>query len=138
MRIILLILASAVFAVSVISAVSNKQSNPVQASSSEVVAASWFPTTQIDLGERKRNSVVEGTFTIFNKGTADLYIENVLPNCHCTVATYSKNKIPAGDSSRIVLKYDSSLQGVFQSSAIVSTNASPSPTILILRGDIVD
>jgi hypothetical protein len=97
-----------------------------------------FSKNLIDIGDKIINSTVEGKFTIYNIGNNDLIIENVLPDCHCTGAVFSKKPIEPNDSSQIILKYNSSIPGYFQSSAFVSTNTSDSPLVLIFRGNVVD
>jgi len=97
-----------------------------------------FSKKLIDIGDKVINSTVEGKFMVYNIGDNDLVIENVLPDCHCTGAVFSKKPIKPGDSSQIVLKYNSAIPGYFQSSAFVSTNTSDSPLVLIFRGNVVD
>lgn len=89
-----------------------------------------------DVGERKLHSVVEASFIIYNTGINDLFIQKVEPDCHCTVASFSTKPIQPDDSSVITLKYDASQPGVFQSSAVVTTNCSEPNTLLIFRGSI--
>ncbi|MBS1659633.1 MAG: DUF1573 domain-containing protein [Bacteroidetes bacterium] len=91
----------------------------------------------IDVGERKQNSVVTASYVIYNTGNDDLYIQNVAPDCHCTVADFSKKAVPPNDSTVITLRYDAVQEGVFQSSAVVSANATDPSTLLIFRGSIV-
>ena len=112
----------------------NKADLPQQTKGIPTIA---FAKTLIDLGDKNMDAAVEARYTIYNKGTTDLLITDVLPDCHCTVASYQKTSISPNDSSQIILKYNPAVPGIFQSSAIVSTNVSSSPTILILRGNII-
>ena len=91
----------------------------------------------IDVGEKKQHSVVRAVYVIYNSGDEDLKIQTVMPDCHCTVASFSKAPIGPNDSSEITLQYEATQPGVFQSSAVVSTNSGQSNAILILRGSIV-
>lgn len=92
----------------------------------------------IDVGDRKIKSNVEGYFTIVNSGKSDLIIKSVEPDCHCTVSSFNKKPVSPQDSAKIMLKFDSSNLGVFQSSAVVKTNSINNPQmILILRGNII-
>jgi len=95
-----------------------------------------FSTKLLDVGEKKLNAPVRGDFVVYNTGSNILYIQNVLPDCHCTVANYFTVAIPPGDSTVVTLKYDSSRLGPFQSSAEISTNSNPSPTLIIFRGSV--
>ena len=90
----------------------------------------------VDVGERKLHSAVEASYVIYNTGSNDLYIQNVVPDCHCTVAAFSKKRIAPNDSATITLDYDAAQPGAFQSSAVVTTNSGQPNTILIFRGSI--
>jgi uncharacterized protein DUF1573 len=123
------------FIVSVISVICRRNKKVILPEDGQLTSA-YFSKKITDVGDQKLHSVVEAMFTIYNTGKNDLYIKDVRPDCHCTVANYIKEPIHPKDSSEIILKYNSSLPGVFQSSAIVTTNSLQSPTILIFRGNI--
>ena len=90
----------------------------------------------IDVGDRRKNDSVIATYVFYNTGNKDLVIRSVEPDCHCTVPEFSKDPVKPNDSIAIRLKYDSSIPGVFQSSALVTTNSKQTPTLLIMRGKI--
>lgn len=92
----------------------------------------------IDIGNHQRFSSIKGRYTIINKGSNDLYIQNVHPDCHCTVGEYSRQAVKPNDSSIIYLRYDSTILGYFQSSALVTSNSDQTPLLLVLRGKVVD
>ncbi|MFT4202303.1 MAG: DUF1573 domain-containing protein [Chitinophagaceae bacterium] len=92
----------------------------------------------IDIGDRLKNSSSIGKYTIYNTGKYDLYIKSVEPDCHCTVSQFSKDRIRPTDSTVILLRYDSTRLGIFQTSALVNANSSRMPLLLILRGNIID
>lgn len=96
-----------------------------------------FSDSLMEVGTHKLYVPVKANFVIYNTGKEDLYIQNVVPDCHCTVADYSKGAIHRSDSSIITLKYDASNLGPFQSSATVTTN-STSPTILLIFRGVVE
>ena len=93
-----------------------------------------FSRTIAETGQQKLKVPVKVGFVVHNTGKNDLYIQKVEPDCHCTVADFSKNPIRPNDSSIVVLKYDAANPGPFQSSAIVTTNSSPAATLLVFRG----
>lgn len=93
-----------------------------------------FSRTIAETGQQKLKVPVKVGFVVYNTGKNDLYIQKVEPDCHCTVADFSKNPIRPNDSSIVVLKYDAANPGPFQSSAIVTTNSSPAATLLVFRG----
>jgi hypothetical protein len=90
----------------------------------------------IDVGQKKVHAVVDAKFVLYNTGKNDLYIENVLPDCHCTAADFSTKAILPNDSTVITLKYNASQPGVFQSSAVVTTNSIEPNILLIFRGSV--
>jgi len=92
----------------------------------------------IDVGDRIKNSPTSGRYVIVNNGRNSLFIEKVESDCHCTVGEYTKDAVKPNDSTVIILRYDSKILGVFQSSAVITLNAEQSPLLLILRGNIVD
>ncbi len=49
---------------------------------------------------------VERIFTIVNKGTKDLVIQDVSSSCGCTAALVDKDTIPPGGSADILVTYD--------------------------------
>ena len=93
-------------------------------------------TSLIDVGQRKQHSVVKASYIIYNTGNNKLYIQDVVPDCHCTVAGFSKKPIEPNDSSVITLNYDAAQPGPFQSSAVITTNSIEPNTFLIFRGSI--
>jgi hypothetical protein len=60
-----------------------------------------FSKSLIDVGENKLHSTVTANFVVYNTGSNDLYIQNVTPDCHCTVASFSEKPIRPNDSSII-------------------------------------
>lgn len=93
--------------------------------------------TLLDVGENQIHSPVTGKFTVYNVGKENLFITDVKPDCHCTAVDFPKKAILPKDSAIVFLKYDAANPGVFQSSAIMSTNSEPTATILVMRGYIV-
>lgn len=93
-----------------------------------------FSRTIVESGKQKLKVPVKVGFVVYNTGKNDLYIQKVEPDCHCTVADFSKNPIRPNDSSIVILKYDAANPGPFQSSAIVTTNSLPAATLLVFRG----
>jgi hypothetical protein len=74
---------------------------------------------------------------IYNTGKKNLNIQNVEPDCHCTVGEYTHEPVKPTDSTIIILRYDSTRPGVFQSTAQVETNTDLTPLMIVLRGNMV-
>lgn len=63
------------------------------------------PSLDIPISEaalQEANGVVQGTFVLQNRGDHPAVITRIAPNCACTSATVSSNRIPAHGSTRIV------------------------------------
>lgn len=136
MRFVLLIAAILTLVLSYIMIV-NKRSTE-----SKNVAASFtkimVPKTIINIGDRIVNTTATGRFVIYNIGEKRLMINRVEPDCHCTVGEFSKEPVRPMDSTVIILRYDSTRLGVFQSTALVQSNADQTPLLLVLRGNIIN
>ena len=90
--------------------------------------------TFVDVGLQKLHVPVKSDFIIYNTGNRNLFIQDVLPDCHCTVADFPKKPIKPHDSAFVILKYDASNPGPFQSSATITTNTNTSPRLIFMRG----
>jgi hypothetical protein len=66
-----------------------------------------------------------------------LLIENIKTNCYCTTSFFDKGIIKARDSTVVIIRYDSTRTGIFQSTGIVTSNGSTEPILLILRGNVI-
>lgn len=104
----------------------------------EVLTTAKISKTILDVGKQKLNIPVQANFVLYNVGNKDLYIQKVEPDCHCTVAEFSKSAISSGDSSTVVLKYDGKAPGTFQSSATITLNTTPSTVLLVFRGSMIE
>lgn len=90
----------------------------------------------LDLGQKKLHIPAHGSFVLHNTGNKILYIQDVTPDCYCTVAAFPKKPIKPNDSAIIILTYDASHLGPFQASATVNTNTKNSPLLIFMRGFI--
>jgi signal peptidase I len=95
-------------------------------------------TAFIDLGDVKQYSPIHGKYVLHNNGNSDFRVENIMTNCFCTQSEYSKSPVKPKDSTLIVLKYDSTRAGTFQSTGIVFSSAIPKPVLLVLRGNVIE
>ena len=109
------------------------QSTSLPLSKNSITSISIKDTFQ-DVGLQKLNVPVKANFIIYNTGNDNLLIENVLPDCHCTVADFPRKPIKPHDSALIVLQYNDSNEGPFQSSALITTNTNTSPSLIFMRG----
>jgi hypothetical protein len=112
----------------------NKIVQPINLLSPESITTISIKDTFMDVGFQKLHVPVKSNFIIYNTGVRNLYIEDVVPDCHCTVADFPKRPIKPHDSASVILKYNASNPGPFQSSAVITTNTNTSPRLIFMRG----
>ena len=64
-----------------------------------------FRQIKLDLGDVYDTSSSSGFFTFINIGAKPARIKRVLSGCKCTVPSYPRFDIPAGDSARIYVEF---------------------------------
>lgn len=84
--------------------------------------------------EYDANGTCEFEFT--NSGTIVLTLSNVQASCGCTAPEWSKEPIKPGDKGKISVKYNTKIPGVFQKQIRVYSNATTSPLILTIKGEV--
>lgn len=97
-----------------------------------------IPETRHDLGRVFEQKQYIHDFIVFNRGDAELVIENVRPGCGCTVTNFDKTIAP-GKQGKIEFVLDGEkVHDHFSKSATVSSNDPVHPTMTIaLSGDEV-
>lgn len=97
-----------------------------------------FELTTIDYGTIEKGSDGERIFSFINKGNADLVITNVKSSCGCTIPKKPEGPIAPGESSQIVVRYDTKRVGPFRKTITVSTNQETNPIIALkLKGTVL-
>jgi hypothetical protein len=97
-----------------------------------------FDSTSIDYGTIENGSDGERVFSFTNTGNADLIIRNVKSSCGCTIPKKPKDPIAPGESSEIVVRYDTKRVGPFRKTITVSTNQEDNPIIALkLKGTVL-
>ena len=97
-----------------------------------------FEATTIDYGTIERGSDGERIFSFINNGNADLVITNVKSSCGCTIPKKPEGPIAPGESSQIVVRYDTKRVGPFRKTITVSTNQETNPIIALkLKGTVL-
>ena len=96
-----------------------------------------FDSTTIDYGTIENGSNGERVFSFTNTGNADLIITNVKSSCGCTIPKKPENPIAPGESSEIVVRYDTNRVGPFRKTITVSTNQENDPIIALkIKGTV--
>jgi hypothetical protein len=96
-----------------------------------------FEYLEYDYGDIMQGD--EGTceFIFKNTGKNPLVLNNVRPSCGCTVPKWSKEPIKSGDKSSIKVKYNTGRAGSFSKSIMVYSNATNSPVVLKIKGNVL-
>jgi hypothetical protein len=94
-----------------------------------------FDTAAYDLGSVEQGKIVKQKFTFTNKGTDDLELINVVPDCSCTSPEWSTEKIKPGQKGYVIATYDSTEDiGKFLKTITVLHNSGDGWTFLEIRG----
>lgn len=89
----------------------------------------------VDCGTVKAGDTATAVFTIVNIGGSELFIDEITPECHCTVADWNRDAVAPGDSTRITARIvEYSPIGYYQKMLSVKANVRNSPLSLIIAG----
>ena len=108
-----------------------------QAISQEIGPQINFKTMTIDYGTIENNSNGERIFIFSNSGNAPLIIKNVQSSCVCTVPKKPKGPIAPGESSEIIVRYDTNRRGPFRKTITITTNVKVNPILALKIKGIV-
>lgn len=116
--------------------------NPVVATESNTAVnpnapKAKFNKTTSDFGEIEQGIPKEAEFKLTNEGKEPLIIQTARAGCGCTNLKYSQEPILPGKSTIIAATYNAAAMGQFSKSITVTTNASPNPVMLIIKGTVV-
>ena len=105
----------------------------------ENIAKIEFKTDVIDYGTIEKGADGVRVFEFTNTGGAPLFISKVKSSCGCTVPSWSKEPIMAGETGTIKVKYDTNRVMPIRKTITVTSNASDKPTIALkIKGLVVD
>ena len=90
-----------------------------------------IPKMKHDFGEVYEADKFEYTFTVKNKGKADLVIQDVKPGCGCTVANFDKVIAPGGEGSIELVLDGTRVHGDFTKTAQVHSNDPEHPELTL-------
>jgi len=108
-----------------------------QQDSANYTTAVWADSLQ-DFGTVEKGKQVKIVFHVKNTGNKPLFITSANPSCGCTVADYTKNAIPAGETGEVNASFDSNhgSAGKIHKSISVVTNTNPSRNTLVFEGQV--
>jgi hypothetical protein len=100
-----------------------------------------YAETTYDFGEATEGDKVRHLYTFKNTGTEPLVISNAKGSCGCTVPDWPREPIAPGESSEIVVEFDTkgkgSVEGKPQTKRVtVTANTDPVNTFLTITGTV--
>jgi len=95
-----------------------------------------FESKVVDYGTIEHNADGVRKFVFTNNGTEPLIIKNAKGSCGCTVPTWPKEPIAAGETAEIGVKYATNRVGKFTKTITLTTNADKKPVILTVKGEV--
>lgn len=90
--------------------------------------------SQIDMGQVKNQATA--TFMLHNKTEAPIVITRANSDCSCTKVKFTERPIMAGDSTKVVIKYNPAKDevGTFYKTVFVYTSHSDKSVNAVIRG----
>jgi len=95
-----------------------------------------FKFTEHNFGNVESGSDVSYDFEFVNTGKAPLIINNVSTSCGCTTPSWPREPVPSKGRAVIKVKYDSNRIGNFNKTITVYSNATNSPVVLSIKGNV--
>jgi hypothetical protein len=97
-----------------------------------------FESTTINYGAIQNGSDGERVFSFKNTGNENLIITYVRSSCGCTIPKKPEGPIAPGETSKIVVRYDTKRIGPFSKIITVSTNQNNNPDIALkIEGTVI-
>ncbi|WP_457610261.1 DUF1573 domain-containing protein [Lutibacter sp.] len=97
-----------------------------------------FDKPAFEFGTITEGDIVEGDFTIYNKGKVDLVITKAKASCGCTVPVWPKEAIKPGDSAVLKFSFNSrGKRGNNNKSITLTTNTEKGTEILRVKGTVL-
>jgi len=93
--------------------------------------------TTIDAGATGYQQPVTAVFEFRNKSLRKLKIQQVLPDCNCTVVDYPKEEIGMNGKFQVKMTYDARQLGHFNKQAAIVSNGSKEPVYICMTGVVL-
>ena len=98
-----------------------------------------FDETEHDFGRIIEGETVSYIFNFKNTGKSDLLIAEVTTSCGCTVPSYPKTPVRAGEKGTIKVAFNSNGKRGFQNKNIsVVANTQPNTTVIRIKAQVVN
>ncbi len=97
---------------------------------------SWKQTS-IEFGKVEHNKPITATYEFVNSGTTPIVIQSAQGSCGCTGVEFSKEAIPAGQSSDIKATFNAAKIGAFSKTVTVVVAGENEPVVLRFNGEVI-
>ncbi|WP_338814518.1 DUF1573 domain-containing protein [Bernardetia sp. Wsw4-3y2] len=94
--------------------------------------------TSIEFGKIQHNKPVTATYEFVNTGETPIVIQSAKGSCGCTGVEFSKEAIPAGQSSNIKATFNAAKIGAFSKTVTVTMAGDNEPVVLRFNGEVVE
>ena len=95
-------------------------------------------TKVYDFGEIEKSVPVTATFEFENTRKTPVIVTAAKASCGCTVADYTREPIPVGESGSVTATYNAAKAGAFNKTVTLTISGSDEPIVLTLRGNVVE
>lgn len=97
-----------------------------------------FDTTLFDFGTIPYAGNGTCSFTFTNTGDAPLIITSFRSSCGCLAPDFDKDPVPPGGRGSVRLRYDTKRVGPFTKSAMLTSNATNTPELVLrVKGTVL-
>lgn len=128
----------AAFAIAVVAVGQELTASIKKAEAVKAAAAFNWTATSFDFGKIEKGVAVTHEFTFTNSGSEPLIISSVQASCGCTVAEYTKDPIPAGETGFVKATYNAAKPGVFSKTVTINANTEDAVVLLTIKGEVVE
>jgi hypothetical protein len=96
-----------------------------------------FEESEYDFGDIKEGDVVKHIFKFTNVGANELVISDARGSCGCTIPSFPKKPIAAGESGEIEVQFSSkNKSGVNQKTVSIIANTFPEVTTISIKANV--
>lgn len=128
----------AAFAIAVVAVGQELTASIKKAEAPKAAATFNWTATSFDFGKIEKGTPVTHEFTFTNAGNEPLIISSVQASCGCTVAEYTKDPIPAGETGFVKATYNAAKPGVFSKTVTINANTEDAVVLLTIKGEVVE
>lgn len=97
-----------------------------------------FQKTIHDFGTLKKGQEAFYDFVFTNTGKEPLILSKPRSSCGCTVPEWPQEPIMPGQSNKIRITYNTNIVGPFNKQVTIISNASNSPIVLQVKGNVIE